>query len=286
MSARRSRSRSSLRSSSRFAALAAALALAVSPLLMRSPAQAQASAPIARPAPASAAEPKAVTDLASALGQTAAVVEATVVELRDEYRADEGPWTRVVLGDVKVHAGAAPRGLELWQFGGLLPSGRLMVAAELPSFVAGKRYLLFLRNTAWNVSPIVGQLALRVEQVGNVEVLVASDGQAVTGLDASGPVLGAQLFASAHGRVAPAATASLSALGGALPMDRARFLAALGKQLMVPKTPQIAGAFLERPAGRFQWRGQRATPPRALATPAPQTSTSNRVERDASGDGR
>lgn len=266
------------------------LALAAAPLLSASaPAQAQSPAPIARPAPASAAEPRAVTDLASALGQTAAVVEATVVELRDEYRAAEGPWTRVVLGDVKVHAGAAPRGLELWQFGGLLPNGRLMVAAELPSFVAGKRYLLFLRNTAWNLSPIVGQLALRVEKVGNVEVLVASDGQAVTGLDASGPVLGASLFASAHGRVAPAATADLAALGGAQPMDRARFLAALGRQLTVPKTPQIAGAFLERPAGRFQWRGQRATPPRPSASSAgvtAQTSTSTRVERDASGDGR
>lgn len=282
------RSQRSLRrifSSSTFWALAvAALAVPVAP------AQAQQQPPpIARPAPASAAEPRAVTDLQSALAQTAAVVEATVVELRDEYRDAEGPWTRVVLGDLKVHAGSVPNALELWQFGGLLPSGRLMVAAELPAFVAGKRYLLFLRNTAWNVSPIVGQLALRVEQLGGVEVLVTSDGQAVTGLGASGAVLGAQLFSPAHARTTPVATAQLSALGKAQPMDRASFLAALGRELAAPKATKIAGAFLERPAGRFQWRGQRATPPRSLAaTPAvaPASSTSKVVERDASGDGR
>jgi hypothetical protein len=264
--------------------LMAALALVVAPATL---VQAQAAQPIARPAPATAAEPKAVTDLASALAQTAAVVEATVAELRDEYRDAEGPWTRVVLGDVKVHAGSAPEALELWQFGGVLPNGRLMVAAELPAFVAGKRYLLFLRNTAWNVSPIVGQLALRVEQLGGVEVLVTSDGQAVTGLDASGAVLGASLFSPAYARTTPAATAPLSALGKAQPMDRARFLAALGRQLAASKSTKISGVFLERPAGRFQWRGQRATPPRSMASStSTATSTSTAVERDASGDGR
>jgi len=237
--------------------------LVVLALLGCASAQAQGAPSISRPAPANAPQPYAVTDLASALAQTAAVVEATVSELRAEYSDAEGPWTRVVLGDVKVHAGAAPKALELLQFGGVLPGGGMMVAAELPVFVKGQRYLLLLRNTAWNLSPIVGAYALRVEQVDGAEVLVTSDGQAVLGLDAGGARFGVALFEPApYGGGAAKAVAGglreLKALGAA-PLDRARFLAALQAEL-ARQAVKLGGAFLTRPAGRFQWHGQATTP--------------------------
>jgi hypothetical protein len=229
--------------------------------------------PIAQPAPAGAARPRAVTDLASAVTQTAAVIEATVAELRNEYREAEGPWTRVVLRDVVVHlggpgalggsGGGGPRTLELWQFGGTLPSGRMMVAAELPVFVAGQRYVLFLRNTSWNVSPIVGELALRVEKAAGAEVLVTSAGHPVVGVTAAGPALGAALFEPAPyggGGVAVKRGADgkeVAVAAGAL--DRRGFLAAVKTQLAQQKLA-VSGATLPRPSGLFQWRGQRVTP--------------------------
>jgi hypothetical protein len=263
--------------------LTAIAALAVG--LLGRQAQAQAAPSLSRPAPASAPQPRAVTDLASALAQTAAVVEATVSELRDEYNDAEGPWTRVVLGDVKVHLGAAPKELALLQFGGVLPSGRMMVAAELPVFVKGARYLLLLRNTAWNVSPIVGAYALRVEKVDGAEVLVTSDGQAVVGLDAGGARLGGALFEPAPfgGGAAAAIGGGLRALraSGAAPLDRARFLAALEAELARQKA-KVEGVFLERPAGRFRWRGQAVTP---HGQPNGSGSGSG-AERDTSGGAR
>lgn len=250
----------------------AALAAALGAMLSAGAAQAQpAQAPFARAVPAGTAAPRAVTDLASAVAQTAAVVEATVAELHHEYNDAEGPWTRVVLSDVKVHRGVAPKALELWQFGGVLPNGRLMVAAELPVFSKGQRYVLFLRNTAWNVSPVVGPLAFRVENVDGAEALVSSDGQALIGLGAQGPAYGAALFEPAPYSGAPAARldATASATGGpagaaltvagdgvaARPMDRARLLAALTRVLDTQHLA-IAGTLRERPAGGFSWRGQ------------------------------
>lgn len=246
----------------RAARLGAALMLA----LGASEAVAQALPTISQPAP----KARAVVDLASALAQTAAVVEATVQELRSEYSDAEGPWTRVVLSDVQVHLGALPgpaaKRLELWQFGGALPNGRLVVAAELPVFTKGKRYLLFLRNTEWNVSPVVGPWALRVESAGPLgkEALFTSDGQVVLGADERGLSLGPSLYEPApfDGSAAPPRAAALPA---ALP-DRGALLAAL-KAAMAAQKLQVSGAFLERPAGRFKWRAQ-ATTPHGQANPA------------------
>lgn len=254
----------------RAARLGAALMLA----LGASEAVAQALPTISQPAPAAAPKARAVVDLASALAQTAAVVEATVQELRSEYRDAEGPWTRVVLSDVQVHLGALPgpaaKRLELWQFGGALPNGRLVVAAELPVFTKGKRYLLFLRNTEWNVSPVVGPWALRVESAGPLgkEALFTSDGQVVLGADERGLSLGPSLYEPApfDGSAAPPrAAASPAASPAALP-DRGALLAAL-KAAMAEQKLQASGAFLERPAGRFKWRAQ-ATTPHGQANPA------------------
>ena len=111
-----------------------------------------------------------------------------------DYSDEAGPWTRVFLSNVRVLFGDAPSTVEIRHFGGPLPSGRLMVAAELPVFVHGKEYIVFLRNGEWNVSPVVGDLALRVEPWGGGEVLVNSDGQAVTRVGAGGVEFGPTLF--------------------------------------------------------------------------------------------
>jgi hypothetical protein len=233
-------------------ALAAGFAAAFFPVAAR--------AQVSRPAPAGAAQPRQVTDLASAVGQTAAVIEGVASEIRYEFSEAEGPWTRVVLSDVKSHFGAAPAKVELLQFGGMLPNGRLMVAAELPVFVKGYRYLVFLRNTAWNLSPVVGSLAFRVDAVGGAEVLVSSDGHAVTGVDTSGTEFGAALFEPtpyAGGAAAPKAGGMLAF--ARKPMDRRRFVAAL-RALLDEQGLKAAGPFYEHPAGGFKWRGQAVVP--------------------------
>lgn len=268
---------------------------AQAPARALAPAAAPTAAPasIARAAPAGAPQARAVVDLASALAQTAAVVEGTVRELRAEYNDAEGPWTRIVLGDVQVHLGALPKAevgevgaagsparlaksLELWQFGGSLPNGRLVVAAELPVLTKGKRYLLFLRNTEWNVSPIVGPWALRVEPLGRGEALVTGDGQAVLGVGEAGLALGAALFEPVplDGSPARPLAAAAAAQAAALP-DRAALLRAL-EAAMAAQQLQASGTFLARPAGRFRWRGQ-------AVAPHGQVNSSAAAGRDISG---
>src|SRR5262245_23615736 len=102
--------------------------------------------------PPTAPKPLPVGDLRSAIDQTAAIVEGLVTDIQYDYSEEEGPWTRVMLSDVHAYFGSAPPQVEIRHFGGPLPNGRMLVAAELPVFVQGKRYIVFLRNTAWNVS--------------------------------------------------------------------------------------------------------------------------------------
>jgi hypothetical protein len=237
---------------------------------------------VSQPAPADAAAPRAVTDLASAVSQTAAVIEGTVSELHYEFSDEDGPWTRIVLGDVQHHLGSASGKLgklELRQFGGLLPNGRMMVAAELPIFVQGQRYLVFLRNTAWNLSPVVGSLALRVDAVGGTEVLVNTDGHPVVEVGPGGPGFGAALFEPIRytGPAIVQKPGALAALPGK-PLDRRAFLESLQVELD-GQGLRAGGAFLEHPAGNFRWHGQAVTP-HGQAQPA---AGAGRADLDTSG---
>ena len=211
----------------------------------------------------------AVSDLESAISQTAAVVEGWVTDIKYDYSDEEGPWTRVTISDVHAHFGTAPASLELRQFGGPLPDGRMIVAAELPVFVVGKQYIVFLRNTAWNVSPVVGDLAYRVETVDRSEVLVNSDGLAVTSVDRQGVGIGPALFEGPD-RAGTSSKALVSSLQGleSRPLDRQRFVAALGETLGARRL-SVAGTFGDRPAGQFKWRGQQT------ARSADQTASTN-----------
>jgi hypothetical protein len=238
--------------------------------------------------PPTAPKPLPVKDLQSAVSQTAVVAEGRVSKIEYEYTEEEGPWTVVTLSDVQTHLGAAPSVLEIRHFGGLLPDGRMVVAAELPVFVKGKRYIVFLRNTAWNVSPIVDELALRVETVDNREVLVNSDGQPVTEVSPAGIEVGPRLFerpawdgtppkalSEMPGTMQPqmdvippravgvgpdATTAKLLREGSSVLarklLDRQNFVAEL-EATLASKGLSVAGTFYDLPAGEFRWRDQR-----------------------------
>lgn len=252
--------------------------------------------------PADAPRARAVNDLKSALSQTAAIVEGTVTAVRYEFDPTSGPWTVFTLSDVRAHAGSAPAQLQLRQFGGRTKDGRMVVASELPVLVKGKRYVVFLRNTAWNLSPIVGDLALRLETVGGAEMLVTADGEPVTGVGAGGLDVGPALFgphpldgsapqlvASARASLARAEAAAppravdsggsassvASLTAGKTPLDRAAFLAAVGSGARAAGVA-VAGTFYDQPAGGFKWTGvstgNAAAAARSGGGPEPDTS--------------
>jgi len=209
------------------------------------------------PTPSAARQPFPVKDLQSAIAQTAAIVEGEVSDIQYDYSEENGPWTRVLLSNVKPHLGAAPKRIELRQFGGRLPDGRMVVAAELPAFVKGKHYIVFLRNTKWNLSPVVGDLALRVENVNGVEVLVNSDGQAVSGISSRGVEVGPTLFEGLELDGTPPQARPEKLLDFASqPLDRRGFMEALNASLGT-KSLKITGTFSPHPAGEFKWRNQR-----------------------------
>jgi hypothetical protein len=210
--------------------------------------------------PPTARQPYQVTDLKSAVDQTAVIVEGLVSDIQYEYSDEDGPWTRVILSDVQAHFGEAELRVEIRHFGGPLPNGKVLVVSDLPEFVQGKRYIVFLRNTAWNVSPVVGDLALRVETLDGAEVLVSADGQALTGVSAEGLTLGPTLFESPdlNGAQPKALGQGLPSRGATL-LDRAAFLDALGSTLTA-KGLTVGGTFYDRPAGEFKWRAQRVAP--------------------------
>lgn len=264
---------------------------------------------VAKP-PSSARKPMAVTDLASAVDQTAAVVEGQVTDISYEFNERDGPWTTVVLSDVRAHFGSAPERLEIRQLGGPLPDDTVLVVTHLPEFIEGERYVVFLRNTVWNLSPVVGDFALRVEAVGDNEALVTTDGHAVLAIDAQGmevteaPVAEVQPYrallqgmeseqaeaaAAATLPSAPAqASASVvvqdSALSEGVPLDRQSFVAALG-EILETEDMAVAGEFYERPAGEFKWYGQPTSRPEGmppamggLSGPAPEIDTSRPID--------
>jgi hypothetical protein len=142
--------------------------------------------------PLTAVMPSATPDALAALLQTAAIVEGTVASLQSEYTEEMGPWTNVHLTNVVVHRGKVlpvvrqPTMLVLRQKGGEYPDGGFLVVSPLPEFIPGKRYLMFLRNTAWFLSPVVSNAALRVESIDNREILVSQGDGAVVSFSSAG----------------------------------------------------------------------------------------------------
>jgi hypothetical protein len=230
--------------------------------------------------PADAPKPRAVSDMDSALSQTSTIVEGTVTALHYDYNDRDGPWTTVMLSNVRAHAGSAPAQLQLRQFGGRTNRGTMVVASELPVFVQGKRYVVFLRNTSWNLSPVVGDFALRVERVNQAELLITADGEPVTGVGERGLTVGPVLFgpheldgsppkllplaraAALPPTVSPprptggsgSATTVVAPAAAVVGLDRASFVTAVNLRARAIGV-RVGGAFWDQPAGEFQWQG-------------------------------
>lgn len=235
---------------------------------------------VREPFPTAPTGPAPVVDLQSAARQTAAIVDGIVADIKYDYSEEDGPWTTVILAKVRPLAGAAPETIALRHFGGPLPNGGVMVAAELPVFVRDKEYIVFLRNTEWNVGPVVGDLAFRVDTVDDREVLVNSDGQPVLQVGPYGFDLGQAVFEGPQrdGSAPKPIEGSLKALARTPPLDLASFTKSLESNLAAQGL-RIEGAFSEKPAGAFSWHRQLASPsPDAIVDPGADAS----VEADAS----
>lgn len=123
--------------------------------------------------------------LCAALAQTSAVVEGTVASI--SYTFDEvpgeGPREVVKLIDVEVHSGGGgvlEEPIELRLLGGYLPDGDTILVAHNPVMSVGKRYIAFLRNTSWKLSPILLDFYYRREVVQGQPLLIDQNGFAVT----------------------------------------------------------------------------------------------------------
>ena len=118
--------------------------------LLRSPGSASAEPPTKDAPP-----PRFATAFDDVLDQTAAVVEGVVESIRYEQFASV-PYTAVKLAVVETRLGTPqPSTIVIRQQGGILPNGLGLEIPELPTFAVGKRYVVFLRNTTWQVTPIL-----------------------------------------------------------------------------------------------------------------------------------
>jgi hypothetical protein len=226
--------------------------------------------------PAGAADPpRPAQTLEEMIAQTAAVVEASVEDVQADYDEAEGPRTVTTLSRITVHIGAlgsaTPATIPIRSFGGALPDGREIFATHVPSFLPGKRYLVFLRNTAWTLSPVTFGLAFRLETVGDVPVLVDAQGRLVQGITERGPWTTIPLFVEPPGGGMD--TATPPRLGTWVTGDMVR------EGLDVPRFVALLRAFMEErgvwPHGSFTpfptmqgpaWWRVNVTPSSAIST--------------------
>ena len=132
--------------------------------------------------------------------QTATVFSGVLKEVRFTYDPCAGPRTHYIFEEATTVIGTPVRGeLTLKSFGGPTPNGRWMDWSEGQKFALHSRYIVFLRNTDWTYSPILGDLAYRIERVAGREVLLSSTGRAVVGWGETGPILSAVVVSGAVG---------------------------------------------------------------------------------------
>jgi hypothetical protein len=227
---------------------------------------------------APAAEPTPARSLEDVLGQTAAVIEASVADVSYQYDDVEGPRTVATLNDIVVHMGEAfskdTGSLELRSFGGFLPDGSEMSATHVPRLAHGERYLVFLRNTDWALSPIAFEHAFRVVKIGAARGLVDPYGRLVAGLGHHGVVPGPEIFARPQGGLDPARPERF-----AVWVTEAHVARALDPIELVGALRSFAEATAIWPSGAFSrapavnsaspWRRVATTP--VAAPPSPST---------------
>jgi|GEM_PF-6424178 len=232
---------------------------------------------VRRPPP-SAAEPAAAAELQSALAQTAAIVEGTVSGIFSEYTEESGPWTRYEFSDVVAHRGKADIGrLTFVQRGGELPDGSILMLSTNHDFVPGARYLVFLRNTNWNLSPVVGEYCFRIEAIQGRQMLISRDGSAVVGLHAEGLVRSASLFGPRDlNGDAPVRKASAPLPSQVLSVQD--FLKAIDSNLVAVGRNSLRGEFYNEPRVRQGFLAQLGThsgselPQRAVTVDVPDNT--------------
>lgn len=261
---------------------AATVAGLVGALTWAVPAAASSAQACQRP-PATARKPQAADTLPRAIEQTSAVIEGVVSRIEYEYTEEEGPWTVVTLSNTQTHLGKAPSEVKIRQFGGPLPNGHRLVVAELTEFIHGKRYLVFLRNTAWNLSPVVSQYALRVETVGGRELLVNDEGQTVIGVGQSGLEFSSPLVPRPDvSGISPSQETANRPVATALALDRTQLMGLL-KAEMSARGAHVGGEFFDCPAGEFRWRRVATMPQGANTSPViPSGPVRGSSEKDTS----
>lgn len=126
------------------------------------------------------------------LAQTAAVFVGKLRDIQFTYDDCGGPRTKYVFsGSSSLLGTAVDPNVALQVAGGPTPKGTWVSVSELPQLALDAEYVVFLRNTDWTYSPIVGDLVFRREVVGGRELLIGPTGQAVTGWNDAGPMYSA-----------------------------------------------------------------------------------------------
>ncbi|HEV8580093.1 MAG TPA: hypothetical protein VGX68_13560 [Thermoanaerobaculia bacterium] len=134
------------------------------------------------------------------LAQTATIFRGLLKEVRFTYDECAGPRTHYVFSDAATLAGTQVQSqVTVKVLGGPTPYGTWIRVSELPKLALNSEYVVFLRNTDWTFSPIVGNLAFRREAVAGREVLINPAGYAVTGWGPGGPLLSANPVSEAVG---------------------------------------------------------------------------------------
>jgi len=197
-----------------------------------------------------------LTDTLDALVSTAVIVEGSVTEHTYTYDAAAGPRTVATLSEVRAQLGNY-RGntLQVANLGGPITERRWLFIPELPRLTDGTRYLVFLTNSAWFYSPVVGEYVFRLEPgPRGSDVLIAPSGHAVTGITAEGleftdePVVDTQLdFLRPHARQ-PLLSTDPALLAGA--MAKEDFLTAVRS---LAWTAPLQGEFRGAPATDRVW---------------------------------
>jgi hypothetical protein len=126
---------------------------------------------------------------AAVLRQTAAIVEGDVSDISFSFDQAAGPRTIVRLSNVKSLWGTfSDSEVRLSVLGGPLPDGRYLDIAELPNFISGGHYVVFLSNRNWFHSPVIGEWALRTETIKGKGLLLSDSGNVIFGLSQRGLV--------------------------------------------------------------------------------------------------
>jgi len=213
-----------------------------------------AAAMIAAAQPATAGSPPRPTpSMRAIVDQTSLVLEGDVTDVSFTYDEVDGPRTLTELSNVVVHLGdrsAVSGVVRLRSFGGPLPDGRRVDEMHTPTFAYGKRYLVFLRNTDWTLSPVVGGMALRVEEVAGKPVLVTAGGATVAGVGEAGLVLGAHIFEPLPAGVEPGYQPSIAPWVTRATVERAlgaRELVAALSSFSIHAGVEVSGGFSPDP---------------------------------------